>query len=433
MHPVSQAEDETSQAQKACHSSSAFTLIELLVVIAIIAILAIVVVLVLSPGQLLAQARDSNRLSDLNSLQSALNYYVADASINGAVSMGNPLTVYVSIPDLSATSTLGDQCQGLGLPTLPASYTYHCSASSTARLVDGTGWVPVNMKTISNGPPIGALPIDPANTSSTRNYYTYTTDGRQFEITASVESAKYKLGGPNDVVGNDGGTLATVLERGTKLGLEPLDYGDPSLVGYWTFDEGAGTVAYDYSGSNATGSFSGSAPYFAAGKIGAWASNTANGVTQGATIPGQAMFAMPTFTVIAWENFSAVNVFMADGMSVTACGGSFEGWYWISGNFFYCNGSNVGTNVGYTFPSLNTWHQLAITFVSNGSANIFIDGSPSTSAAVGSITYGAPPTNIRLGSQSNGGNGSTGSIDDVRIYNRALSAAEIQAIYNGVR
>src|ERR1019366_983757 len=84
-----------------------------------------------------------------------------------------------------------------------------------------------------------------------RHYYTYETDGNgKYEVTATMESAKYQLGGSNDVISGDGGTLASVYEKGSVTGLEPLDYGDPTLVGYWTFDEGSGTTAYDSSGSN---------------------------------------------------------------------------------------------------------------------------------------------------------------------------------------
>jgi len=54
-----------------------FTLIELLVVVAIIAVLAVAVVLVLNPVQLIKQARDSTRISDLATLNSA---YLADQS-----------------------------------------------------------------------------------------------------------------------------------------------------------------------------------------------------------------------------------------------------------------------------------------------------------------------------------------------------------------
>jgi prepilin-type N-terminal cleavage/methylation domain-containing protein len=59
-------------------SRRGFTLIELLVVIAIIAVLAIVVVLTLNPAQLLKQSRGSGRLSDMNTITSALNIYNED-------------------------------------------------------------------------------------------------------------------------------------------------------------------------------------------------------------------------------------------------------------------------------------------------------------------------------------------------------------------
>src|ERR1035438_4432633 len=160
-------------------SRQAFTLIELLVVIAIIAILAVVVVLTLNPGQLILQARDSTRVSDLASLQDAIGLYITDAAVNGTVSLGSANTVYVSIPDPTATSTAGDQCQGLGLLSLPTGYAYHCAASSTFRMNDSTGWIPINFKSMSQGGVLGQLPHDPVNSSSSRTYETYTTDGTQ--------------------------------------------------------------------------------------------------------------------------------------------------------------------------------------------------------------------------------------------------------------
>ncbi len=235
----------------------AFTLIELLVVIAIIAILAVVVVLTLNPAELLRESRDSNRVSDMSTLNSAMNLYTTDQSGAPSFSLGSSSVVYISIPDPFATSTAGDQCQASGLTSLPSTYTYHCAASSTYRNVNGSGWIPVDLSNISEGSPLSNLPVDPTNTSSSRLYYTYTTNGTQFETTAAMESQKYQIGGSNDVISGDGGSLASVYEKGSKLGLEPLDYGDPTLVGYWPLDEGTGMVAYDESGNNNNGMWNG--------------------------------------------------------------------------------------------------------------------------------------------------------------------------------
>src|ERR1022692_1082421 len=214
-----------------------FTLIELLVVIAILAVLAVVVVLTLNPAGLMQESRDSNRVSDMATLNTGISLLLADSQTANVLGSAN--VVYVSVPDPSATSTAGDQCQGLGLLSLPAGWSYQCAASSTFRKTDGTGWIPVNLSQASFGTPLSMLPIDPTNTSSSRRYYAYATDGNgHFEVTSVMESAKYQLGGSGDVISGDGGTLASVYEKGSKLGLEPLDYGDPSLVGLWTFAEG---------------------------------------------------------------------------------------------------------------------------------------------------------------------------------------------------
>ena len=228
---------------------SAFTLIELLVVIAIIAVLAVVVILVLSPGQLLLQARDSNRFSDLANIEDAMNLYLADAGSNGTPSLGSASTTYVSIPDPSATSTAGDQCQGLGLPALASGYVYHCAASSTWRSMNGTGWIPVNFQGMSQGAPFGQLPSDPVNQTSTGLFYTYQANGNQFEATAILESQKYKSQLAQSPLLS---YYPEVVAQGSSLALSAL-YNSSGLVGYWSLDEGTGTTVYDTTGSGNNG------------------------------------------------------------------------------------------------------------------------------------------------------------------------------------
>src|SRR4030067_479342 len=176
-------------------SRDSFTLIELLVVVSIISILSVFVIITLNPSELLKQSRDSERVSDLSTINSALSLYTVD---NPAISIGTAPTTHLSIPDNTATSTQGTQCQGLSFPSLPSGWTYHCPASSTYRNTDGTGWIPVNFNSISYGNPLGSLPVDPINTSSTA-YYTYTPGG-SWEVTSLFESAKYA-----PQMANDGG------------------------------------------------------------------------------------------------------------------------------------------------------------------------------------------------------------------------------------
>jgi len=169
-----------------------FTLIEILIVIAIIAIISVAVILTLNPAVLLEQFRDSSRTSDLTVLNNNVKF-ATEASVGTGLSLGSPDTVYVSIPDPVATTTAGDQCQGLGLVTLPSGWSYHCAASSTYRNVDGTGWVPINFNTVPGGSPSAVLPVDPVNQTSTFLYYTYVMDTNyEYQIYGHFESPSYQ-------------------------------------------------------------------------------------------------------------------------------------------------------------------------------------------------------------------------------------------------
>jgi prepilin-type N-terminal cleavage/methylation domain-containing protein len=212
-----------------------FTLIELLVVVAIVAIVAIVLVYTINPAELFRRARDSTRLSDLDTITKAISIYQTDVSSG---SLGVASTTYISIPDPAATTTAGTNCASLGLPSPPSGWSWHCAASSTYRNTDGTGWIPLNFKQISFGSPLGSLPVDPVNTTSTGEYYTYTTGG-SYKLTSRFESEKY-----TPQAGTDGGPDPALYEVGSNKDLAPFVGG---LVGWWKFDE-TGTTANDSSG-----------------------------------------------------------------------------------------------------------------------------------------------------------------------------------------
>jgi prepilin-type N-terminal cleavage/methylation domain-containing protein len=188
-----------------------FTLIELLVVIAIVAVLAVVVLLVLNPAELLRQARDSNRLSDLDTVRKGIALYMADVR---TVVLGTP-NDFGAAWCFATTSTGPAAAAGCGV--FSASYnasTTHAS-SSFVRKVDDTGWVPVDFTQISSKPPFAVLPIDPVNSGN--YYYAYaatSTGGGLFELTGNLESAKY-----SSLEATDGGVSSTVYEVGTGLNM----------------------------------------------------------------------------------------------------------------------------------------------------------------------------------------------------------------------
>ncbi len=190
------------------YSEKGFTLIELLIVIGILAILATTVVLVLNPTEYMRKSRDATRLSDLAVINKALVLYQTD----GGASFGSSNIVYVSIPDSSAT------CANLGLPTLPTDWSYACETEINYQKVDSNGWIPVNFTALSYGSVLSTLPVDPINTTSTGNYYTYTPGG-SWQIRAILESEKYQT---NAI--NDGGSSDNAYETGTDLSIIPATF-----------------------------------------------------------------------------------------------------------------------------------------------------------------------------------------------------------------
>ena len=186
-----------------------FTLIELLVVVSIIAILAVFVILTLNPAQMLKQARDSQRLSDMSTLKSAISLYLQDVSSS---SIGIANYCYGSSPNTSTTVGCGRMAAG----DVTISTTTAAAAASTT----GGGWIPINFAAISAGSPIGSEPVDPINNAT--YFYSYATNASplfQFEIDAKMESTKYSASGTSDMESTDGGSNALMYEVGTNLNL----------------------------------------------------------------------------------------------------------------------------------------------------------------------------------------------------------------------
>jgi len=185
-----------------------FTLLELLIVIAILAILASTAFVVLNPAEILRKARDSQRMSDMASLRTALNYFIANTST----------------PVLGTSSTDGCTDQTVDYtytaePTFDVLYTGTTESASTSRAVTSAGWIPVDLDSLLGGSPLSAWPVDPNPSTSADRYYAYLCHAGNVTFTsyANMESGTYKYLGPSDVESKDGGNLNTVYEVGTAF------------------------------------------------------------------------------------------------------------------------------------------------------------------------------------------------------------------------
>jgi hypothetical protein len=87
------------------------------------------------------------------------------------------------------------------------------------------------------------------------------------------------------------------------------------------------------------------------------------------------------------------------------------------------NGSDV-SDIGTSTLSLNTWSHLAVTY-DGATIRLYVNGIQAASRAqTGNIT--SSTSVFRIGGDSVWGEYFTGLIDEVRVYNRALTAAQIQ-------
>jgi hypothetical protein len=200
---------------------------------------------------------------------------------------------------------------------------------------------------------------------------------------------------------------------------------DPSLILYYKLDEGSGSQTIDASNHAAPANLIGS-PAWVTGVTGSGLSLNGSdqyvetGFTQN----------LPQWTISTWVK------------SPTApSGGPASGpinfdktfqinWNHPSPDFRNSAGLLVGANwYSASFGSLqaNTWYQLTATYdgetlkaYTNG-VLVSSNASPSGPAAV-------ETSSIKLGRHANAGQYFSGSIDNVRIYNRTLSATEVGAL-----
>ncbi|MBC7863227.1 MAG: T9SS type A sorting domain-containing protein [Bacteroidia bacterium] len=91
-------------------------------------------------------------------------------------------------------------------------------------------------------------------------------------------------------------------------------------------------------------------------------------------------------------------------------------------------------NNGTTSPpsfSFNAWHHAVFTWDSSGAHQVYIDNVLTTNTNLAShIVNATSPVNFLIGAQSPSFRLFNGDIDDARIYNRVLTATEVDSLFN---
>jgi hypothetical protein len=199
----------------------------------------------------------------------------------------------------------------------------------------------------------------------------------------------------------------------------------PGLVAHWTFDEGAGTVAFDSSGNGNDGIFVGD-PQWVDGVIGG--ALEFNGDDYLDCGNGPSLQIQDAITIAFWFNVDAFQntweAFMAMGDdSYRTSRGDGTG----DATHMGVSGTTIGSFNGTVIVTGGQWHHMSAVY-DGSEARIYIDGVlDTTNPGTGQINISN--YNFWIGNNSQQtGRFLHGILDDVRIYNQALSATEISRI-----
>ncbi|WP_270888226.1 LamG-like jellyroll fold domain-containing protein [Pedococcus sp. 5OH_020] len=301
------------------------------------------------------------------------------------------VTADTTAPTVSVTSpTAGSSVSG--------------TVSVTATAGDDTGVSSVQLRL--DGTPLGGPDTSPPyqaiwnTTSSTNGFHT---------VSATA----------TDAAGNVGSSTAVTV---TVSNATPPP---PGLVGAWSFDAGSGTTATDSSGQGNTGTLNGPS-WTSSGRLGGAlvfdgvndrvdiADSTSLGLTSGMTLEA---WVRPT-TTSGWRSV----------LVKERPGGRAYSLYSSDASSHPSSVLRLKSDVAVAGPAVlpvGTWSHVASTY-DGVTHRLYVNGLQ-VAAVPRSGKIGTSAKPLRIGGNTIAGEWFSGAIDEVRVYNRALSAAEVAA------
>jgi hypothetical protein len=326
------------------------------------------------------------------------NHVLSARARDAAGNVGTAQNVSVTVPPPADTVS-----PGVSVTAPAANSTVSGSVSVTATASDNVGVAGVQF--LLDGNNLGAEDIS--------SPYSVTWDTTAASNGSHVLSARAR-----DTSGNIG-NAANVTVNVNNI---PPGAG---LVAAYGFNEASGTSVLDSSGNANNGTITG-ATRVTTGRFGG-ALSFAN--SDWVTVPDSPSLDLSNgITIEAWVNPANINngrwqtVVMKEGTTDLAYSLYLNQGNNVPGGFVFTNAESAV--VGAVSLPLNTWTHLATTF-DGSTQRLYVNGAL---VATKGIAGASPSTSnpLRIGGNSMWDEFAHGMIDEVRIYNRALSQAEIQ-------
>ena len=350
----------------------------------------------------------------------------ADLAITKSDNLGNArpgdlLTYTIQVSNLNGPQAITGATVTDTLPATLTGTTWTCTGAGGATCTaSGTG----NINDLVN------LPVNTSVTYSLSARVALGTRGT-FANTTTVSIP----GGQTDpILSNNSATDTDMI----VTGFASCD-ADPNLVGCWQMEENGGTALVDGS-SFLNDADVINAPAWGTGKVGSYALDL-NGTTQYALVPDDASLDLTNnITIAAWvkpERYEtqdivkkatngAVNGYELSLASTTSTAGPMKVFFRINQ---VTSGDTLRVNSNSLYPiDGTTWMHIAATY-DGATMRLYINGVEEASHGT-TVPIATNDLPLTLGAQD----GATSSrwfmgwMDDARVYNRALSLAEIRVL-----
>jgi hypothetical protein len=210
------------------------------------------------------------------------------------------------------------------------------------------------------------------------------------------------------------------------------------LVGLWHFNEASGTTVADSSGTGKTGTLVNSPTLGAKGVFG---SAITLSRALGQYLSTASVDVGNTFTFSFWANINATNTAWQTLVSNSVGGNATNGfrlginaWDSSDGNVLFETGNGTSYLTPYApggYATANTWHHYVVAVNRTaGSVAIYVDGKQRNIGITSSLTDFKTSGVLNFGRLQGGSGGYLdGTLDEVALWNRTLSASDVVALY----
>jgi len=211
------------------------------------------------------------------------------------------------------------------------------------------------------------------------------------------------------------------------------------LAGWWTMGDvttstgNCTTKVADYSGNGNSGTCSGNPPWTA--RIAGVGALSFNGSGQ---FVSTSVNNLPTsdLSIAFWANASAGNGVGAShrifGYENSSSGTNGLAMYFSTDTAPMLIMRNNGTSYDMAWGTISTgsWYHYAVTISSTAGTCVYLNGVL-VNANISATAYSVAGQSFHIGTSGDAATPFIGSLNDVRVYNRALSVSEVAELYNG--